>query len=121
MTNRLETKEMHIRFPMREYEALIKACSISGCRSLNEYARKTLAGKPISIFYRDKALDEFLQEAILLRRRFEELIANAIMTEEDSRLIIQKIEEIKENINKIFDHVCKNWMSKGLPSDPGIQ
>jgi hypothetical protein len=38
------------------------------CRSLSEYSRNVLLGKKVTVIYRDRSMDEVLEEFILLRQ-----------------------------------------------------
>jgi len=51
-----------------EYEQLEKRFKKTRFRKISEYARSLLLEKPVTVFYRDKAMDEVLEELILLRR-----------------------------------------------------
>jgi len=68
---------------------------------MSEYCRKVLMDKPIVVFHRDQALDEFLQEAILLRKSLQQV-------GQEGRQFTPLLNEIKNCINKIYDYVRQN-------------
>lgn len=57
-----------IRLKPGEYEQLEKRFKKTRLRSLSEYARNVLLEKPVTVNYRDKAMDDVLEELILLRQ-----------------------------------------------------
>jgi hypothetical protein len=91
-----------------DIEQLRRATSKSTCRTLSEYCRKLLLGKPIRVLYRDQSLDAFIDEAIALRNEMRALREKGPFTPERERQLITLQEEIKKCINKIFDHACQN-------------
>jgi hypothetical protein len=62
------TKIFLIRLKPGEYEQLEKRFKKTRFRKISEYARSLILEKPVTVFYRDKAMDEVLEELILLRR-----------------------------------------------------
>lgn len=82
--------------------------SNSTCRTLSEYCRKLLLGKPVRVFYRDQSFDAFIDEVIVLRKEMQNVLGKGPFSTEDERRLINLQEEIKKYINKIFDHVCQN-------------
>jgi len=57
-----------IRLKPGEYEQLEKHFKKTRLRSMSEYARNVLLEKPVTVNYRDKAMDDVLEELILLRQ-----------------------------------------------------
>ena len=70
--NNSRTKSIYIRLRTEEYVKIMNKWKASTCRSLTEYVRKNLLGKPITTNYRNQSLDDFMEETIGLRN---ELIA----------------------------------------------
>ncbi len=56
------------RFKPQEYELLESRFKKTLFRKLSEYIRNILLEKSITVTYRDKAMDDILEELILLRR-----------------------------------------------------
>ncbi len=56
------------RFKPKEYELLESRFKKTMFRKLSEYTRNVLLEKSITVTYRDKAMDDILEELILLRR-----------------------------------------------------
>jgi hypothetical protein len=57
-----------IRFKPSEFELIKKRFKKTLFRKLSEYTRNVLLEKNITVTYRDKAMDDILEELILLRR-----------------------------------------------------
>jgi len=58
----------NLRFKPEEYQLLEKRFKKTSFRKLSEYMRSVLLEKPVTVNYRDKAMDEVLEEMILLRQ-----------------------------------------------------
>jgi len=99
--NEYHTHKFGINLSDDDFEKLKQEVAKSTCWSMSEFGRRILMGKPITIFYRNQSLDEFIQEAIMLRKDLQQL------TFKDDRLR-PLLEEIKSCINKIYDHVREN-------------
>jgi hypothetical protein len=62
------SKWMKIRLKPSEEEALTKRVSKTTFQNLSEYGRAMILGKPVTVVTRDKAMDDLLEEMILLRK-----------------------------------------------------
>lgn len=62
------TRWYNIRLKPDEYEILEGRFKRTRFRKLSEYMRSVLLEKPVTVNYRDKAMDEVLEELILLRK-----------------------------------------------------
>jgi len=58
----------NLRFKPDEYALLEGRFKKTRFRKLSEYMRSVLLEKPITVNYRDKAMDEVLEELVLLRK-----------------------------------------------------
>lgn len=58
----------NLRFKPEEYQLLEKRFKKTSFRKLSEYMRSVLLEKPVTVNYRDKAMDDVLEELVLLRR-----------------------------------------------------
>ena len=67
-TEENRSKILLTRLKPREYELLEKRFKKTRFRKLSEYARSILLEKPVTVTYRDKAMDDVLEELVLLRR-----------------------------------------------------
>lgn len=65
-TNRL--KRVTTRFKEDEFKLIDNRFKKTRFRKLSEYIRSVLLEKPITVTYRDKSMDEVLEELILLRK-----------------------------------------------------
>ena len=119
--NRRRDCSLNVALYKEELEHLRQATSNSTCRSLSEYCRKLLLGKPVRTFYRDQSFDAFIEEAIALRNEMQAEWDKGPFTPEGERRLITLQEEIKKCINKIFDYVTQNKKEPGNGCNPGIQ
>jgi hypothetical protein len=70
------SKVLLTRLKPGEYEQLEKRFKKTRFRKLSEYARSILLEKPVTIVYRDKSMDEVLEEMVLLRRELSAIGSN---------------------------------------------
>lgn len=96
-------KELRVKMPMSEYEHLVKECSDTIYRSLTEFVRKKLAGKPIIVHYRNKSFDDFVNEAVLLREEIQTIRTRMPLSKDNEERLIELAAKIKEGINKLVD------------------
>jgi hypothetical protein len=70
MSNQQENriKWLNLRLNNEEFELFKKQYKKSMFRKMSDYGRAVLLGKPVTVFYRDKSMDDILEELILLRR-----------------------------------------------------
>lgn len=102
---RLYTKHLSIYLSESEWQKLQQDLAGSNCWTVSEYGRKVLLKKPVTLFYRDEAVDALVNEAIALRKRLELLGAAAPGLQ-------PALQEIKICLNKIFDHVSQHYTRK---------
>ena len=61
------TQQLILRVRPDEYEKLKKRLQKSTCRSMSEYSRNVLLQKPITFTYRNRSMDDVLEELIQIR------------------------------------------------------
>jgi len=118
----------NLRFKPEEYQLLEKRFKKTGFRKLSEYMRSVLLDKPVTVNYTDKAMDDVLEEMILLRQELNAIgnnlnqamrCINSAHGNADTRLwmnlmsvINSKLEpsinQIKERMNQYADI----WLQK---------
>jgi hypothetical protein len=116
-------KWLHLRLSEVEKSKLVGLQKRSGCNSLGEYARKVLLKEPVKIFYRNKTADEFLSQMILLKNELNAIGKNinqavhklhtfdhvadikswAIVNEASNNILFQKVNQIEEKLQQIYD------------------
>ena len=62
------TRRVTIRFKPEEFKVIEKRFEKSMFRKISDYSRSVLLQKPVIFTYRDKSMDDMLEELILLRR-----------------------------------------------------
>jgi hypothetical protein len=62
------TRRLIVRLKTDEYETVEKRFKKTLFRKFSEYTRNVLLEKNVTVTYRDKAMDDMLEELILLRR-----------------------------------------------------
>ncbi len=120
-TNR--SKWLHLRLTPAEHRQIHRQFTKTTCRKLSDYARKVLLNKPITITYRNQSLDDFMSEMMRLRQELNSLGNNfnqavkklhtltqisefrtwLIAWELKRKILLNKVGEIKNRINKIAD------------------
>lgn len=118
-TNR--TRIIGLRLTLKEYDQIEKKFKASTCRKLSDYVRRSIFEKPIVTTYRNQSLDDSMTEMMRLRNELNSIgnnfnqavkklhtlhqIAefkdwlNAYETEKN--MLLHKVEEIKNNIEKV--------------------
>jgi hypothetical protein len=88
-------------------ERLRDEASRSTCETLSEYARRLLLRKTVTMKYRDRSLDSFIDEAIALRMEMALVRKDLPWTKESEARMIALQESIKSIILKIYEK-CKS-------------
>lgn len=116
-------KWLHLRLNEDEHSKIHKKFSASTCRKLSEYARRILLDKVVTVYQRNRSLDDFMAEMIKLRNELNAIGNNVnqsvkklhtlshlqevkswnIGHENFQKNLLEKIEEIKNKINQISD------------------
>ncbi len=66
--NTNKTKWLHVRLSEDEYETLLKQFKKTTCRKLSEYTRNKLFEKHLTMYYRNKSLDDVMAELMPIRK-----------------------------------------------------
>jgi hypothetical protein len=121
--NSNRTRIVGLRFTPQEFVKIERKWKASTCRKLSDYIRKHLFDKPITTNYRNQSLDEFMSEIIRLRTELNGIGNNfnqavkklhtlqqisefkdwIISSELEKKILLNKIEEIKKNIQKMAE------------------
>ena len=122
-TKQNHSKWLHVRLKETEYDKINLKFSKSTCRKLSEYARRVLLEKQITINQRNQSLDDFMAEMIRLRNELNAIGNNLnqsvkklytlsqihefrnwiISNENSTKILFEKVDEIKNKINQISD------------------
>lgn len=117
------TRIVGLRFTPEEYAKIERKWKASTCQKLSEYVRRILFSKTITTNYRNQSVDEFMAEIIRLRGELNAIGNNfnqavkklhtlyqipefkhwIISSELERKILLNKIEEIKKNIQKIAE------------------
>jgi len=103
---------IYVYLPREEHEQVLSDLGKTTCRSLSEYARKRITGKPITVYYRDQSYDEFIELGIQLKKRLDGLLSENVLTDTDREELAREVTVIKELLIKIYDHVRGNKIHK---------
>ncbi|WP_232067265.1 plasmid mobilization protein [Flavobacterium bizetiae] len=116
-------RNVTVRFTMQEYSQLKGKFTVSTCRGLSEFIRKHLFNKPIVTTYRNRSLDDLMEETIVLNNELNAIgkninqIAKNINTADscfeikqelsildlEKKILFSKIEEIRNHNQKIAE------------------
>jgi hypothetical protein len=124
--NRL--KRVTTRFKEDEFKVIDNRFKKTRFRKLSEYIRSVLLEKPVTVMYRDKSMDEVLEELILLRKELNAIGNNLNQTVRninsahggaDTRLWINLLgvinSKLEPSINQIKDRMnnyAELWSQK---------
>ena len=121
--NSNRTRIVGLRLTPQEFLKIERKWKASTCRKLSDYIRKHLFDKPITTNYRNQSLDEFMSEMIRLRTELNGIGNNfnqsvkklhtlqqisefkdwIISSELEKKILLNKVEEIKKNIQKMAE------------------
>lgn len=121
--NSNRTRIVGLRFTPQEFIKIERRWKTSTCRKLSDYIRKHLFDKPITTNYRNQSLDEFMTKIIRLRTELNGIGNNfnqsvkklhtlqqisefkewIISSELEKKILLNKVEEIKKNIQKMAE------------------
>ena len=121
--NSLRNRIIGLRLTIKEYQQIEKQFKNSTAKKLSDYVRHVLFDKPITVYQRNKSLDDFMTEMITLRnelnsignnfnqavkklhtlQQIAEFKAWIITYELEKKTLFNKVDEIKNRINKIAD------------------
>lgn len=121
--NNNRTKWLHLRLTPDEYDKIYRSYTNTSCPKLSDYARSIMLNKPIISNYRNQSLDDFMTEMIHLRNELNSIGNNfnqavkklhtlqqiaefkswIITYELEKQTLFNKVDEIKNRINKIAD------------------
>ncbi len=121
--NSTRTRIIGLRLTHKEYEQIEEKCKNNTANKLSEFVRRVIFDKPVTMYQRNKSLDDFMAEMILLRNQLNAIgndqnqavkklhtlhqipdFKNWIITYEiEKNILFNKVDEIKNKINKIAD------------------
>ncbi|WP_082014184.1 mobilization protein [Flavobacterium sp. AED] len=121
--NSSRTRIVGLRFTPEEYAKIERKWKASTCRKLSDYIRKHLFNKPINTNYRNQSLDDMTCEMTLLYKQLNAIGNNfnqavkklhtldqipefkvwIISSEQDKKILLNKVDEIKICIQKISE------------------
>jgi len=65
-------RRLNIRLSQQEWDKVHLLSSKTTCRSVSEYTRKVLLGKPVNVYYRNKSFDNFEEQMTRLLSQLED-------------------------------------------------
>ncbi len=124
--NSNRTRIIGLRLTPAEYAKIERKWKASTCRKLSDYVRHNLFEKPVTSYYRNQSLDEFMAEMILLRNELNHIGNNFNQTvkrlhtlsqivefrswliayEVEKKTLFNKVDEIKKHVQKI----AESWL-----------
>lgn len=108
MTKDRRVKCPSIYFSQAEYEIFRAAKSKSTCRSISEYGRKLLLGAPVTIYYRNKSMDDLIETYLLAKDELAVIMNSGGFTAGDLVLLFKEIKNLETLTLKLFDHVSQD-------------
>ena len=71
--NSLRNRIIGLRLTIKEYQQIEKQFKNSTAKKLSDYVRHVLFDKPITVYQRNKSLDDFMTEMINLRNELNSI------------------------------------------------
>lgn len=121
--NSNRSRRITLRLTPEEYVKIEKQYKDSTCRKLSDYVRKHLFNKPITKYYRNQSMDNFIEETAILRNELSAIGNNLnqvvkkmhtlqqipefkqwiLQYEFEKTNLYNKVNDIQNNIQKITD------------------
>jgi hypothetical protein len=98
--------QINVSLKKGEYEKFIQAYKNTSYRSKAAYARKLLLGKPPTMLYRNRSLDEFIESGVQLRKLLKLLTAKESLTRDERTELQRQLGSIEYLLITIVD-LCK--------------
>ena len=122
------TRWMNTRFTPEEYRIICSRFEKSMFRKMSEYSRSVLLQKPVTITYRDRSMDDVLEELILLRKElnyignnFNQVVykLNSVMGMPDAEIwegvmivLRDQVEPMIRETKERMDILSETWSQK---------
>ena len=124
--NSNRTRIIGLRLTPAEYANIERKWKASTCRKLSDYVRHNLFEKPVTTYYRNQSLDDYMAEMVLLRNELNHIGNNfnqavkrlntlnqiaefrswLIAYEVEKKTLFNKVDEIKKHVQKI----AESWL-----------
>jgi hypothetical protein len=124
--NSNRTRIIGLRLTPAEYAKIERKWKASTCRKLSDYVRHNLFEKPVTSYYRNQSLDDYMAEMVLLRNELNHIGNNfnqavkrlhtlnqiaefrswLIAYEVEKKTLFNKVDEIKKHVQKI----AESWL-----------
>jgi|SRR5882757_7399277 len=101
MANKEAKRFLSIRLSAEELQEVYDQQHQSTCRSLTEYVKKVLTGKPVIVKMRDEAKEDTLQQLIAIKNRLDAL--GEKNGQDSNGSLLGEIADIKSSIRKIAE------------------
>jgi hypothetical protein len=101
-------KVIAIYLKQDEYQKLQQALANTTHRSMNEYVKKLIFGKPVTVTYRDRSFDEFIDVCIQFKKDLDIILSNGRFTDAEILWLTQEIKTIKDLMVQLYDYVRNN-------------
>jgi hypothetical protein len=126
-----KTKWLHVRLTEDEFNKLQKQYKDTTCRKSSEYVRNKLFDKPLTMYYRNRSLDDLMAELIPLRKslfaisnNFNQAVhkLNSMMQTEFAESWIRVFERSQMNVveqveqaNNSIKKFAEKWLQNSRP------
>ena len=103
------TRLVTLRLTQQEYQKIETKFKTTTCRKLSDYMRSVLLEKKLTVFTRNKSMDDFMTELILLRNELN-AIGNNLNQMVRRLYLIEKIPEFRTWF--LINESCRNNVIK---------
>jgi len=97
--------QIGVHMQKSDYEQFLIGYNRTIYRSRNEYARKLLLGKPVTIVHRNRSLDDFIETAVKLKKDLRLLLSKNSFTTTEKEILGKQLTSIENNLIEIV-HRC---------------
>jgi hypothetical protein len=108
---------LQVLFTEEENNKFERFLQNSAYRMRTELARRLLLGKPVRVYYRDRAFDQFIEEVIDLRKQLALVMQRQGWSESEKAKMQEIFKELYELHIKLFEYVRKNKQNEKCPEN----
>ncbi len=94
---------MSIHCSKKEYDRICTLAKNTTCRSISEYARKTMLRKPVAVTHRNLSIDALIDTINAIRRDLEMLMEHRSLSERDKTTLARQIGDLTPLFIQIAD------------------
>jgi hypothetical protein len=87
----------------KEFEEFTQAYKQTVYRNKSVYARKMLLGKPVTTIFRDRSLDDFIENSVQIKKELKKILAMEFFTLAEREHLNTKVNQVIDSLIEIVE------------------